>query len=322
MGGFPGGRNGVVIAEDGPVPAARSTSRLRGASAPDKVPIRRDEESRLTTAAERSLSLSLNPRRGLVLGSFAAAAWLLIPQESWWAGAACWVVSLVAALSDSEPALRRRMGVLLGCVALLALAPISTDTRPVKFLTLGGSFLAAVVLPAIILGRTDPGVIRFRFWPRRFRWLDLLYVAISIPLAAWVLNWYFDFNPFMPWQWPLPEEPETSAMDRLFWGINGVGVWDELFFVNTSFAILRSLFPLRVANPAQAVLYTAVLFDMAFAGIGPALVYLFALTQGSMFEESENLLYVLIVHLIVDYFLYWEIVTGHYPGYLRTGLFH
>jgi hypothetical protein len=72
----------------------------------------------------------------------------------------------------------------------------------------------------------------------------------------------------------------------------------------------------------QAVLYTAVLFDMAFAGIGPLLVYLFALTQGSMFEESENLLYVLVVHLIVDYFLYWEIVTGHYPSYVQTGILH
>ena len=67
---------------------------------------------------------------------------------------------------------------------------------------------------------------------------------------------------------------------------------------------------------------TAVLFDMAFAGIGPLLVYLFAITQGSMFEESENLLYVLVVHLIVDYFLYWEIIAGHYPGYTQSGLFH
>ena len=86
--------------------------------------------------------------------------------------------------------------------------------------------------------------------------------------------------------------------------------------------ILRSLFAFRIANPVQAVLYTAVLFDMAFAGIGPLLVYLFAITQGSMFEESESLLYVLIVHLIVDYFLYWEIVNGQYPGYVQTGLFH
>lgn len=276
----------------------------------------------MKSAAESSLQLESTPLRLLLLGSFAAACWLLIPQEAWLAGGACWVLALALALTDPEPALRRRMGVLLTSVAILAVAPISTDTRPIKFLTLGGSFLAAVLLPALVLGRTDPGVIRYRFWPRRFRWLDLFYVGISIPLAMWVLRWYFDFNDFMPFQWPLPAQPEDGAMTRLFWGINGVGVWDELFFVNTSFAILRSLFAFRIANPVQAVLYTAVLFDMAFAGIGPVLVYLFALTQGSMFEESENLLYVLVVHLIVDYFLYWEIVRGHFPGYVQTGFLH
>jgi hypothetical protein len=31
---------------------------------------------------------------------------------------------------------------------------------------------------------------------------------------------------------------------------------------------------------------------------------------------------VLVVHLIVDYFLCWEIVAGHYPGYVQSGLFH
>ena len=272
--------------------------------------------------AVSSLNLPLNPGRILMLGAFAVACWLLIPQENYLAGAAAWAISLTTALTDPSRELRRRMGVLLGCVAILALAPINTDTRPIKFLTLGGSFLAVIVLPAIILHRTDPDVIRFRIWPKKFRWLDLFYVAISIPLAKFILEWYFGFNDFMPWQWPLPEAPDDDAMGRLFWGINGVGIWDELFFVNTSYCILRSLFAFRIANPVQAVLYTAVLFDMAFAGIGPLLVYLFAITQGSMFEESESLLYVLIVHLIVDYFLYWEIVNGQYPGYVQTGLFH
>jgi hypothetical protein len=276
----------------------------------------------MSSAAVTTMNLPLNPGRVLMLGTFAAACWLLIPQESYLAGAAAWLISVVTALTDPEHAVRRRMGVLLGCVAILAAAPISTDIRPIKFFTLGGSFLAVIILPAIILGKTDPGVIRFRMWPRKFRWLDIFYVAISIPLAKYILQWYFQFNEFMPFQWPLPPEPDAEAMGRLFWGINGVGIWDELFFVNTSFCILRSLFAFRIANPVQAVLYTAVLFDMAFAGIGPLLVYLFALTQGSMFEESENLLYVLIVHLIVDYFLYWEIVTGHYPGYVRTDYFH
>lgn len=272
--------------------------------------------------ASDSLDLALTPRRAGLLLLFAATTVLLIPFEQFAIGGVGAALTLGLLLKDESRALRRRLGVLLGCIVVLALAPIHTETTPRHFLTLGLPFLAVIVGPALILGRTDPGVIRYRFWPRRFRWLDLFYVAISVPLAWWVLDWYFTVNPQMPFQWPLPEEVDPDAMTRLFWGINGVGVWDELFFVNTGFAIFRSLFRLRVANLCQAVIYTAVLYDMAFVGIGPVLVYLFALTQGSMFEESENLLYVLVVHLIVDYFLYWEIVMGHYPQYVKTGFLH
>ena len=63
----------------------------------------------------------------------------------------------------------------------------------------------------------------------------------------------------------------------------------------------------------QAVLYTAVLFDMAFTGLGIFIVFFFAWTQGNMFEKSESLLWVLIVHLIVDFFLVAFIVQTHYP---------
>lgn len=276
----------------------------------------------MSAAATTSLELPVTPSRWAMLLSFAAATFLLIPQEWYVAGAGFWVVSLILVLRDESPELRRRMGVLLGVIAMLAVTPIGTQLEPIKILTLGGPFLLAIIVPAVILAKTDPGVIRYRFWPKRFRKLDVFYVAISIPLAWFVLDWYFSFNEFMPFQWPLPPEQDDGSMTFLFWGINGVGIWDELFFVNTVFAILRSLFRFEIANVFQAVVYMSVLYDMAFAGIGPVLVYLFALTQGSMFEESENLLYVLVVHLIVDYFLYWEIVSGHYPDYVRTGILH
>ncbi len=236
-------------------------------------------------------------------------------------GVLLWVASAWAVWGDPDPRVRRRFGVLLGCVAILAASPINTDTSPRHFLTLGIPFLAVILGPAIFLGRTDPDVIRYRFWPRKLRWLDLFYTAISVPLAMWIIGWYFRFNPNMYQQWTLPAEIDHGAVNRLFWGINGVGVWDELFFVNTVFAVLRSMFSFRVANLAQAVVYMSVLNRMAFIGVGPALVYLFALTQGSMFEESENLLYVLIVHLVVDYFLVSAIVAGYYPAY-EGFLFH
>lgn len=278
--------------------------------------VRRARDGRLAAAA-------VPPVRWVALAAFCAATALLIPVEAYPAGGAVWLISLVCTLRDPEPAVRRRMGVLLGCIAVLAASPIHTDLSPSHFVTLGVPFVLVIVVPAVVLARTDPGVVRYRLLPPRFRWLDVFYVAISFPLAYWVIRWYFfDVNPYMPFQWPLPSEPDAGAIQRLFWGINGVGIWDELFFVNTVFAVLRSMFSFRVANLAQAVLYTAVLTDMAFIGIGPVVVYLFALTQGAMFEESESLLYVLIVHIVVDYFLVSLIVVGHYPGYDVSWLFH
>ena len=176
-------------------------------------------------------------------------------------------------------------------------------------------------LPAdFLIDISSKGVSR-----KDFRKIDIFYTVLSIPLAWLILKFYWWVTPEQYLQWTLPEQPDEGEIRRLFIGINMVGIWDELFFVNTVFAVLRSLFAFRVANAVQAVVYTSVLFDMAFIGIGPLIVYFFAWTQGAMFEESENLLYVLIVHLIVDFFLVAAIIGYYYPGHgidylLRHGL--
>jgi hypothetical protein len=253
--------------------------------------------------------------RYVALLLLSAATVLLIPLRLPLSGAVVFAAALFAILRDPEPAARRRLGVLAGCVAVLAVAPIHTDTSNLHFVTLGLPFLAVTLGPALVLGRTDPGVIRYRLWPRKFRWLDVFYVAVSIPLAWLAFEFYFKVaSPEVPTHWVLPAQPDAEANWRLFIGINCVGIWDELFFVNTVFAVLRSLFPYRIANLGQAVVYTSVLTRMAFTGIGPFLIFPFALTQGAMFEESDNLLYVLLVHLIVDFFL----VAGIFHHYYGT----
>ena len=118
----------------------------------------------------------------------------------------------------------------------------------------------------------------------------------------------------MPTHWPLPARHDPGQVWRLIIGINCVGIWDELFFINTIYAILRSLYSAPIANLAQAVVYTSVLYDMAFTGIGPLVIYGFALTQGMMWEKSRCLLFVLAVHVIVDVFLVMAILRHYYPG--------
>ena len=243
---------------------------------------------------------------------FCAATAVLIALEWKMAGVGAWLISAVL-LRWTSPTFRSRLGLLLGCIGLLAFAPINTDRSTLHFLHLGAFFAVAVIVPAIVMHVWHPGTVDWRFWPRRFQWIEVFYVGLSIPLAWGIIHWYFfDVNPYMPEQWPMPDTITQDAKWRLIIGINAVGIWDELFFINTVYAILRSILPRHFANWAQAVVYTSVLYNMAFIGVGPILVFIFALTQGAMYERSKCLFYVLIVHLIVDAFLVAFILKYYY----------
>ena len=153
------------------------------------------------------------------------------------------------------------------------------------------------------------------FWPRGFSLRDTIYVIISIPLS-WGIIWlyFFQLTPEMPTHWLMPAQWDDNAVRQLIIGINCVGIWDELFFINTCYVLLRRMYPAWMANLGQAVVYTSVLYHMAFTGAGVVIVYIFALTQGAMYERSRVLLWVLIVHLIVDLFLVLAILEYYYPG--------
>ncbi|MEM9016718.1 MAG: CPBP family glutamic-type intramembrane protease [Verrucomicrobiota bacterium] len=266
------------------------------------------------------LDLELTPRRIAMLICFGAATVMLIPAHQWIIGGIFFVACTVLVATDPEPKLRRRLAVLLGCLVILALCDINTSLSDRNFLQVGIPFTLVLLLPWLVDRFGDRGIITYRFLPLKWRKADVIYTILSIPLAWVVLKSYewgnrefFDHELFR--NWTLPPEPDTSEIRRLFIGVNLVGIWDELFFINTCFALLRSLFAFRIANLIQAVIYTAVLYDMAFTGLGLVIVFAFAWTQGSMYEKSDGLLWVLIVHLIVDYFLVAFIVQTYYPDY-------
>jgi hypothetical protein len=251
-----------------------------------------------------------------VLVCFCAATVLLIPLEWYVPGALVWGVGAVLVVRSGRSDVRRNLGLLFGAILVLGMAPINTDRSTRHFLELGLAFGAVILVPYVWMRWKAPHQLDWRFLPRRFWWRDIIYVVISVPLAWGIIQWYFfTLNPELPTHWPMPPEPTEDALRRLFIGINLVGIWDELFFINTVYVLLRALFPSRIAIPAQAVVYTSVLYDMAFTGWGILIVYVFAITQGAMFERSGILLWVLIVHLIVDYFLVLAILEYHYPGH-------
>ena len=251
----------------------------------------------------------------LALLAFCVATVLLVAVERWLAGLPIWVFAWACLYRARSPRLRRNLGVLLCVVLMLAVAPIHTDLGTAHFATLGTCFLAAVLGPALWLRWRAPGETDWRFFPRAWVWRDVIYTLISVPLAWGVIEvYFFHWSPNLAANWPMPQPRDDGMVQRLVLGINCVGIWDELFFVNTVYVLLRRVFPARIANLAQAVVYTSVLWDMAFRGWGPPIVYGFALTQGIMYEKSGVLLWVLLVHLIVDVFLVLAILQFHYPG--------
>ena len=254
-------------------------------------------------------------RRLVTLSSLLATAVLWIALDAWLWGVP-FALTFMLALAREVPYRRKRYLALAAPLLLLAFAPIATDTSTRGFLLLGGCFVLALILPTFILWRERPNPITFAFWPEKLEPTEIVYTLLAVPLAWAAFALYFSvLSQEVPFNWSLPPEPNSDELWRLFVGINLVGVWDELFFINVCYAVLRQLFGARTANLAQAVIYTTVLWTMAFRGFGPVFVYLFALTQGVMFERSRVLLWVLAAHLIVDYFLFQAIVSAHYPNF-------
>jgi membrane protease YdiL (CAAX protease family) len=263
-------------------------------------------------ADAQSASSAASIREYAALAAFCVATPLLVPLAWWGPGLGAWAVSALLVATSRWRAFRLRMAPLLAVVLMLAVVPIGTDLSNTNFLRLGAAFLAAILVPWLWLRKRQPGVIEYQIFPQRLSGVEVFYVLVSIPLAWLIIDLYFfKVNPYMPQQWPITDSSSNGQVVRLFLGINSVGIWDELFFINTVYAILRSLFPARVANLAQAVVYASVLNDMAFTGIGPFVVYGFAIVQGAMYERTRKLIYVLAVHLIVDAFLVAAILRDH-----------
>ena len=106
---------------------------------------------------------------------------------------------------------------------------------------------------------------------------------------------------------------DLAGISLLFIGTNALGIWDELFFIITVLALLRRHLPFFWANAIQAVLFTAFLYELGFRGWAPLAIYPFALLQGIVFKKTHNLLYIIAIHLTIDFVLFLALINAHHP---------
>lgn len=214
--------------------------------------------------------------------------------------------------SDPVPSIARDVFLIaLGqfVVSLIPLKAELDDAAFVRFtLALGGAVLLPYVLSRFVF---HDRAIRFPWrGGGRWAWWQWAWLAGVIVLGWLILPFYF-VTSGVYMNWPVVDTPELIA--RLFVGVGAVGIWDELFFVCTVFALLRRHFPDVSANVLQAIVFVSFLWELGYQAWGPVLTIPFALVQGFLFLRTRSLWYVVTVHLLFDAVVFGVLVHAHNP---------
>lgn len=221
-------------------------------------------------------------------------------------------LSLVAAF-----VVRRELGkdlLLIGLgIAIISTTSMAADVSWPRFLAIGTALTLAVAAPfavdRLVYRRR---AIRFPWrtgqpWPRA----EKAYL-VAVPLLGWaILPVYFiGSGTYRNW----PRLTADDELVRFFVGVNGVGTWDELFFICTCFALLLRHFPAWQANLLQAAIFVSFLWELGYRSWGPLLTIPFALLQGLIFTRTGSLTLVLTVHLLFDAIVFMAIVHANDPA--------
>lgn len=220
--------------------------------------------------------------------------------------------------SRRDPSLLRDLSLIAIGLAIVRIIPLAAeldDWAMVRFaLALGGAVLVPYLLSRFVYrdraigfpwlrdhdGRPNP-----RWGRLHWSWLG------AVLLLGWlILPWYF-IGSGVYRNWPVVDTPELVG--RLFVGVGAVGIWDELFFICTVFAVLLRHFPAWAANLLQATVFVSFLWELGYRAWGPVLTIPFALVQGFIFLRTRSLSYVVTVHLLFDAVVFAVLVHAHDP---------
>ncbi|WP_309065155.1 CPBP family intramembrane glutamic endopeptidase [Microbacterium sp.] len=218
-------------------------------------------------------------------------------------------------IAAEEPSLTRDLALIgLGMLIVhsIPLAAELDNLAMLRFtLALGGAVLVPYLISRFVF---RDRAISFP-WRTGRRWGRLQWGWLVAVLAlGWLILPFYFITSGAYLNWPVVDTPDLIV--RLFIGVGAVGIWDELFFICTVFALLRRHFPAALANVLQAVVFVSFLWELGYREWGPLLTLPFALLQGFIFLRTHSLGYVVTVHLLFDAVVFAVLVHAHNPGLL------
>ncbi len=217
------------------------------------------------------------------------------------------------------PSLTRDLSLIAVGLLIVSVIPLKAeldDLAMLRFtLALGGAVLVPYAMSRWVY-RDRAIAFPWRGGGRWKRW-QWLWLGAVLVLGWLILPFYF-ITSGVYLNWPVVDTPDLIA--RLFVGVGAVGIWDELFFICTCFALLRRHFADGAANVLQAIVFVSFLWELGYQAWGPVLTIPFALLQAVIFLRTRSLGYVVTVHLLFDAVVFAVLVHAHNPGVL-DGIF-
>lgn len=214
-----------------------------------------------------------------------------------------------------EPSLTRDLSLIALGMLIVSVIPLAAELDNLAMLRFTLALGGAVAVPYL--------VSRFLFrdraisfpWRAHRRWGRLQWGwLVAVLVLGWLILPIYFITSGVYQNWPVVDTPDLIA--RLFVGVGAVGIWDELFFICTVFALLRRHFPDVLANVLQAIVFVSFLWELGYREWGPLLTIPFALLQGFIFMRTHSLAYVVTVHLLFDAVVFGVLVRAHNPGSL------
>ncbi len=196
-----------------------------------------------------------------------------------------------------------------GVIRLIPLHAELDDWAMLRFtLALGGAVAVPYLVSRFVYRDRATGFP----WRGGGRWGALHWSWLAgVLLLGWLILPFYFIGSGVYRNWPAVDSPELIA--RLFVGVGAVGIWDELFFICTVFAVMLRHFPAWLANALQAVVFVSFLWELGYRAWGPVLTIPFALVQGVIFLRTRSLGYVVTVHLLFDAVVFAVLVHAHNP---------
>ncbi|WP_214465856.1 CPBP family intramembrane glutamic endopeptidase [Microbacterium flavescens] len=254
---------------------------------------------------------------------------LRIPWVGWVLLAAGLAVALVMERADAAtrgtgsedvaepgtrcPSILRDLSLIAIGMLIVSAIPLEAELDNVAFVRFGLALGGAVAVPYVI-SRWVYRDYAIRFpWRGGGRWTAFQWSWLAAVLVlGWLILPFYFITSGVYLNWPVVDTPDLIA--RLFVGVGAVGIWDELFFICTCFALLRRHFPFWQANVLQMVVFVSFLWELGYRAWGPVLTIPFALLMGYIFMKTRSLAYVVTVHLLFDAVVFAVLVHAHNPG--------